>query len=320
MDSPSQLPRATVALPPDGPPAMSPRARRAAQRLDVPLQALPIPGSGKRITEKDVLLAAKARAGVPMTAAARQLAAERGVDAGPLARKLGRRLHAADVAKLDPVALRLPAERARLTPAELQAAVSATRTVREVPQIAMEAFVPAGALIREQPAAVTAMWIKALAGLLADEAFKPFRAVIDGEDLVYRGQINIAYIVHRAGRSRTYSIANAEKRTVAQLADLLKTEPTMAETEGGGALITLLDMSHVPVDAVRTDVTAGQSAVMTVSSLQARTVHHAGVNEWRVERGWNLYVAADARVIGADLLGFFISRLKSLLVDPSMLV
>src|ERR1700742_3065762 len=106
-DSNPKLPRAPVSLPPEGPPAMSPRARRLAEKLGVPLQALPIPAPGKRITEGDVLKAATLQRAVPMTTAARELAASRGVDASDLARKLGRRLHTEDIATLPPVPVRL---------------------------------------------------------------------------------------------------------------------------------------------------------------------------------------------------------------------
>jgi pyruvate/2-oxoglutarate dehydrogenase complex dihydrolipoamide acyltransferase (E2) component len=314
----SQLPRATVTLPPDGPPAMSPRARRAARRLSIPLQALPIPVNGKRITEKDVLSAAHARAAIPMTAAARKLVGEHGADPSALARKLGRRLHADDVAQLTPVALRLPAERIKLTPQELDTALQATRTVREIPQLSMEAFILAGPLLAHdtEPAAY---WVRALAMLLADETFKRFRAVLDGDELVYRGQINIAYIVHSAETSKAYQIPNVEKLSVRQLSHFLS-EAQHVNPPGGGALITLLDLSQLPVDTARIDITSGQSAVMTMSALQSRVMHNAALNEWRFEKGWNLHVAADARVIGADLLGFFISRLKSLLDNPSVIV
>ena len=87
-----------------------------------------------------------------------------------------------------------------------------------------------------------------------------------------------------------------------------------------GVLITVRDLSALPIDGFRAEVEPGESAVITVSALQSRMVHHAERGEWVFEQGWRIFMGADARVITPELLGFFISRLKSLIEIPSTCV
>ena len=313
-----RLPRAPVQLPPEGPPAMSPRARRAAAQLNVPLQALPIPAPGKRITARDVLAAAQRGKKIPMTTAARKLAADRGVDAAELGRKTGRRLNARDVGKLDPVALRLPAERVKLSAAQIEHAIRATTAMRDVPQIGVDAFIPSTGLAIGGMDLAPAL-LHAIARVLTDETFKPFRAVLDGDDWVYRGQLNLDYVAHRTGGATadSYLLQNTEKLTPDAIRDVLSAPPVSFDVIHAGVLITVRDLSALPVDGFRAEVEPGQSAVLTVSALQSRMVHEADRGEWVFERGWRIFMGADARVISPELLGFFISSLKSAIENPS---
>ncbi len=282
--------------------------------MDVPLQALPIPAPGKRITERDVLAAAKQSKSVPMTTAARKLAAARGVDGAELSGKIKRRLKSQDVAKLNPVELRQPAERVKLSHEELEHAVRATTLIRDVPQIGVDAFLP-----RVRGAALAPSLLHAIAQLLTEETFKPFRAVLDGDDCVYRGQLNLNYVAHRAdgATADSHLLQNTEKLSPEAIGDVLAQAPVPFDALQAGVLITVRDLSALPVDGFRAEVEPGQSAVITVSGLQSRMVHSVERGEWVFEQGWRIYMGADARVITPELSGFFISRLKSRIENPS---
>ena len=321
------FPRAPVPLPPEGPPAISPRARKTATLLKIPLQALPIPAAGRRITEKDVRAAARARGAAPMTSAARDLAAERGTLGLDLARKLRRRIKAADAAELRPVPLRCPALRVRMQPDEIEQAQRAARSVREVPQLAASAFIPAAPLVQRcgnDASGIAASFIQALGRILADDAFKPFRAVIDGDDFVFRGQLNIGYALYGESPETLgeTTFQNVDRMSFDELQAAIKALPTRQKVPAlkGAALVTLHDFRNLPLQSLHLSVERGQAALLSLSEMQSRFVHDVTKRESVIEFGWPIMIAADARVISPALIGFFTKKLKSFLEIPALLL
>jgi pyruvate/2-oxoglutarate dehydrogenase complex dihydrolipoamide acyltransferase (E2) component len=318
--STSVLPPSPVPLPPEGPPAISPRARKTARLLKIPLQALPLPGAGRRITERVVLAAARARAAAQMTSAARHVATERGSLGVELFQKLKRRVTAADAAGLKQAPLRCSAERLRMSSWQLERATAATRSA-SIPQITAAVFISA---FRGGDSAVAVSLIHALGRVLADDQFRLFRAVVDRDELVCRGQINVAYFDHgqSPNGSASSTFYNVDRLPIEELRQAMSEAPSRQNipAAAGIALVSLHDMRKLPVDSLQLPIEPGQAACITISGSQNRMVQDSKRREWILQNGWELQVSADARVIDASLVGFFIKNLKSFWEITSLLI
>ena len=331
-DASFELPPAPVALPPAGPPAISPRAQRALRRLGIPIQALAIPVPGKRITEREVLAAAHIRGGLRMTAAARRAAAARGTLGIELPRApaFAGRLKAADIEKLPPIALRLPAERVRMTPEQLERLALLSRANQHVPLIKVSAFLPAGPLLQrgEDATGIAAFFVRAIGRILADERLREFRAILDGPDRVYRGQLNVGYTRYAPLSANTAAGSVERTGTTFYNVDRLGQAEVAAAMSGcsdgarmPGALVSFHDMTRLGIESLEVNLEPGESAAIALGGLQIRPTQKGPVNtEWVAEKGWVLFVTADARVLNPGHVGIFTELLKYFLEIPTILL
>lgn len=344
MDN-DQLPPAPIALPREGLPRMSPRARRRARELLVPLQALELPPEGRRITEKDVLAAAEADRVVDATAAARELAWQKGIVLHRVF-AAGAHVEARDIEALPSVPLRLPAERTPLEPSRRAGAAGASYAQRLIPQFSVDMLALAEPVLelrrrlqrewgkREAPA-VEDFFLRALALLLADEAFRLFRAVVDGDDIVLRGEIAVGFAA--AGRSGTaFPVVHAaDQKPLKRLAQITREltaraqAGTLAPADQTGALVTLASLNAADVYDFRALVRPGEAAILTLPRPQPRPLWH-GVGGAPDEIGpgmlatieptWQLTLSVDQRLVDGALGATFLRRLKETIEAPQRLV
>jgi pyruvate dehydrogenase E2 component (dihydrolipoamide acetyltransferase) len=350
------LPPSPVPLPREGPPRISPRARRRARELKVPLQALPLPAVGKRITDREVLAAAEALNAIEATPAAREAAYAKGLalPLPPLAPPYeggenGGAAHAPlklkDLEGQQKAQLRVPAERAPMNPLRRAVAENMAYAQQFIPQFSVDMLALASPLLelrhtlqrdwgkRDAPG-IDDFFIRAAALVLADDAFKPFRAVLDGGDAVYRGEINIGFavnvenqgviapVVKGADRLSLKQIAQATRELVAKAR-----HKHLNSAEYLGGLMTISNLGMLPVQSFRAIVRPGESAILAIPSPHPRFVFESDGRP-RNDRNpqvtmattWQLSLSADHRIVDGVLAGNFLLKLKSFLECPERLI
>jgi pyruvate/2-oxoglutarate dehydrogenase complex dihydrolipoamide acyltransferase (E2) component len=341
---------------------MSPRARRRARELLVPLQALGLPLPGQRISERDIEEAAAANARVDASREARRMAYEKGVVLHRVFAP-GRRVDVSDVEVLPPAPLRLPAERVPLNPAHRAAAESMAYAQQFIPQFGVEALALAAPLqsLRERlqsdwgkrdAPSLACLFIRALGLLLSDDVFRSFRGVVDGPDVVYRGELAVGFTVALADGGSIAPVVRGLDRL--GLRDLTRTvrdltararQKRLSAAESSGALLTLADLSASEVYSFRALVRPGESAVLALPAPHPRHVWAGSVpvsadsasraavplytdgglfpepmGQATVAVSWLLSLTADRRLVDEPLAVSFLTRLKSLVEVPEQLV
>ena len=342
------LPPSPVPLPREGPPRISPRARRRARELKVPLQALPLPAVGKRITDRQVIAAAATLNAIEATPSAREAAYVKGLTPHPVSTPVSgahSRVRLKDLDDHPQTPLRVPAERVPMSPLRRAVAENMAYAQQFIPQFSVDMLALAGPLLdlrhalqrdwgkREAPG-IDDFFIRAAALVLADDAFKPFRAVLDGGDVVYRGEINISFavnlenqgviapVVKGADRLSLKQIAQATRELVAKAR---QKHLNAAEYQGG--LMTISNLGMLPVQSFRAIVRPGESAILAIPSPQPRFVAEAEGRP-RNDRNpqvtmattWQLSLSADHRIVDGVLAGNFLLKLKTLLECPERLI
>jgi len=342
------LPPSPVPLPREGPPRISPRARRRARELKVPLQALPLPAVGKRITDRQVISAAATLDAIEATPAAREAAYVKGLTPHPVSdgsAPAHTRLRLKDLDDHPQTPLRVPAERAPMSPLRRAVAENMAYAQQFIPQFSVDMLALAGPLLdlrhalqrdwgkREAPG-IDDFFIRATALVLADDMFKPFRAVLDGGDVVYRGEINISFavnlesqgviapVVKGADRLSLKQIARATRELVVKAR---QKHLNAADYQGG--LMTISNLGMLPVQSFRAIVRPGESAILAIPSPQPRFVAESEARP-RNDRNpqvtmattWQLSLSADHRIVDGVLAGNFLLKLKSLLECPERLI
>lgn len=341
------LPPSPVPLPREGPPRMSPRARRLARELKVPLQALPLPAEGRRITDRDVRAAAATLDAIEATPAAREAAFAKGLAPHPVSSLSAphARLRLRDVENQPQTPLRVPAERSPLSPLRRAVAGHMVYAQQYIPQFSVEMLALAGPLLdlrhslqrdwgkREAPG-IDDFFIRAAGLALAEDAFKPFRAVLDGNDLVYRGEINISFAVNLEGQGViTPVVKGADRLSLQQVAQTTRELLARAKhkhlnaAEYSGGLMTISNLGMLPVQSFRAIVRPGESAILAVPSPQPRFVveSEGGSKSDRnpqvtMATTWQLSLSADHRIVDGVLAAHFLLKLKSLLECPERLI
>jgi pyruvate dehydrogenase E2 component (dihydrolipoamide acetyltransferase) len=334
------LPPSPVPLPHERHARMSPRARRIAEELKVPFQALGLPVDGKRITEREVRAAAEALEKVPATPTARQLARDKGLDLTRYAemQRDGHKLRAEDIERVAPRPLRLPAERKPLKPMRRAIAEHMAYAQQFIPQFSVDTIVQAEPLLtmrkqlqlewgkREAPS-VDDFFIRAVGMLLADDDFKPFRAVLDGNDLVYRGEIGVGLaisldehgvivpVLKHVDRMPLREIAAASRDVIAQAR-----HKTLKPSQYSGGLVTISNLGMADVSSFRAIVRPGESAILAIPSPQPRPVFMGENDEHAIRATWQLSLSCDHRLVDGALAATFLSKLKSLIDSPIRLI
>jgi len=344
-----QLPPSPIALPREGLPRMSPRARRRAKELLVPLQALQLPVAGKRITEREVVAIANAFAAIPVPPPVRQAAYAKGMT--PASLKLASAenpaLTEADILVLAAEPIRLPAERVALNPLKRAVAENMAYAQHYIPQFSVDMLVLAEPLFnlrkdlkrrwsrREQPS-IDDFFIRALGIALSEDRFKAFRGLVDGNDVVYRGEINVGFAVTLGERGVIAPVVKgADRLALKEIAcytkELLvkarrKNLKTADYSEG---LMTVSNMGMLPVDSFRAIVRPGESAILAVPGPHPRFVTDAqGEGLFGPEKAgrtlmamtWQLSLSADHRLMDGVLAAHFLLRIKNLIEAPGRLI
>jgi len=281
-----KLPATPVSLPREGPPAMSPRARRRARELRVPLQVLPIPAAGKRITERDVLAAAEA-------------------------------LKARQAEVTEPV--RYPAVREPLSTAELERARAWSYSQHCIPQLSVEALLPCAGILAglKKLAAesssvgvdVPDLMLRAVTQALCDEKFRAFRAVIDGTDRVLRGSIDLGFSTPEWPADARVVVKAADRM---DLAALVHSRKSTTPSSTGTALVTLAYYGGTGIISGNERVWPGDSAVLAVYDAQPQPILRPG-RGLEIQTAWKVVFTVDQRVIdrtlATDFLKFLMRRM-----------
>jgi len=335
----TSLPAVPVRLPREGAPPMSPRARRRARELHVPLQAMKLPAGGGRITEKDVLRAAEALAQVPADTAVRQSAFEQGVDLRTLSERAG----PDGTVTLDllqrqrPSPLRIPAERVPLPALRRTVAEQATVSQQTIPQGDVQIVVRCDPLFafreklqrewskRETPS-LDDCFLRAAGKLLGSDRFRAFRALIDRTDLVTRGAANIAFSVPLdSGASVSAVVHNVDQITLRELLPLTRDvlqrarQRKLRSADLHGAQITLCNLSSTSIASGSEIVRPGESAALLIPGPQLRpTVLPEGLIGFRTT--WLLNLSYDRRLIDPALAADFLGEFKRIVETPDTLL
>jgi len=285
------LPRTPVSLPREGPPAMSPRARRQARDLQVPLQVLPIPAPGRRITEADVLAAAEALKARPQ--------------------------EVSDV-------VRYPAVREALSTQEAQRARAWSYSQHCIPQLSLETLLPCAAVLSglkniglTQAPEVPDILLKAIAQALCDERFRAFRAIIDGGDRVLRGAIDIGFSLPSLPGDARLVIKGADRLSLAALVERRRslTKSQDRAEESSAALMSLVFYGGTGIFSGNERVWPGDSAVLAVYDAQPRPLLRPG-RSLEIQPAWKICLTVDQRLVdrgtATEFLRFLLRRMELL--------
>ena len=331
------LPPAPVSLPREGPPPMSPRARRRAREMLVPLQAIEFPPGGRRIGEKEVLRAAQALAAIPASETVRKEAFARGIDLRAVAPAVVGPLMPEQLARQRPTPLRLPAERAPLSAQRRHILEQALTAHEAIPQTDCQIVIRCDPLLqfreelqksfsRREVPSLNDLFIALFARVLADERFRMFRAVTDRSDIVVRGQADLAFTlaledggtiapVLRAADRLTLRNLAAATRDLAHRAGQRKLRPH--ELQGG--LATLCNLSNTAIASGREHVRLGQTAALLIPAPQLRpTVLPEGLVGFRTT--WLMNLSTDRRLIDPPLAADFLGEIKRHAENPKALL
>ena len=360
---PNLLPSAPVILPREGNPPISPRARRRLKEFGLPLQAISLPPEGRRITERDVLAVA-ARMNT-------QTQSESAAQMGSAAPKAQLESAAAiDISVAQDTAppqvqkmARVAAERTPLSSLRRTIAESMAYSQQWIPQFSIDMFVESEPLLalrrnlqeqwgKKLAPRVDDFFILALARLLDQEKFRAFRAVIDGNDLVVRGRINIGFAVSLGDRGDGDNgvlvpvVRNADRLSLQKLVPVTQDLVARARLrhlkplEQSGGLMTVSNLGESGVCSFRAIVRPGESAILAIPATQLRPVAPpAGVPAKRpaqnqlggsvngvetapagFQPAWQLSISVDHRLVDGALAGNFLSGLKSLVEYPTRLL
>ena len=269
------LPQTPVSLPREGPPAMSPRARRKARELHVPLQVLPIPAPGRRITEADVLTAAEALQTRPAETA---------------------------------TAIRYPALREPLSAAEAERARAWSYSQHCIPQLSLETLLPCAAVLSgikkldlaEAPG-IADLLLRAMAQSLCEERFRGFRALIDGPDRVIRGAIDLGYAPLTLPSDARIVVRAADRLSLSALVQ--QRRDALGASSGGNkesgtpdSLMSVVDYSATGIFSGNERVWPGNSAVVAVYDAQPHPILRPG-RSLEIQAAWKIALTVDQRLI-----------------------
>ena len=315
------LPRAPVPLPREGMPPMSPRARRRARLLNMPMQAFDLPPEGRRITERDVLAAAETLARLDDAAKSRLASAEP----------------------------RWPGQRVPLSSLRRSISEHMAYAQSVIPQFSVNVLVRAGPVLemrrrlakswgRKAVPAIDDFYLRALAILLAQETFKSFRGLIDGNDVVYRGAIHLGFAVSIKESTQGGVIVPVlqcvDRLNLKELSEKSRELATHARhrklktEEYSGALMTISNLGDSGVYSFREIVRPGESAILAIPAAHPRQIYAAmekkgrgaaAVKDVTTEPCWELSMSVDHRLVDGALAADFLARLKGLVEDPERL-
>ncbi|MFH0939011.1 MAG: 2-oxo acid dehydrogenase subunit E2 [Planctomycetota bacterium] len=300
----AKLPVAPVCLPHEGAPHISPRARRKLRELNISWTALQLPAEGRRITERDVLAAVQ---------------------------------HLTQSVEKSSASRRLSVERAPLNLAQRQIAEHAAYSQQFIPQFSLDMLALATPLLnlqktlqaekgRAEAPRLEDFFLRALGLTLADESFKVFRGVIDGDDVVYRSEINISFTVWLGENEMLTPVARGvDQLSLEALARMTRElrrragRKLSATFEYVGGIMTLISLESYHARSFRSIVRPGESATLTLPAAQPHLFPSARGKKTRTQLAWQLSLSADRRLVSEVLAAKFLSKIIALLEKPACL-
>jgi pyruvate dehydrogenase E2 component (dihydrolipoamide acetyltransferase) len=319
-------------------PPISPRARRAAERLGIDWTLLTGSGSTGRIRERDVLAAVTRPVSAPTRATphVRRLAEEAGVDLGQVAAsRPGGRVTRADVlaAGAQPIAV-APEVGSPLTPVRrviVERMAESARTVAPV-TLTTEADATELARIREhlkEELAATGEAIPSFTdlllriGALALVEHPALNASLVEETIVQHAAIHVGVAVDTERGLLVPVVRDADRKSVAAIA--AETARLIAETRAGsvspddlrGGTFTVTNLGMYEIDAFTPIVNLPEAAILGVGRVVARPVVVDEASETiAVRKMMALSLTFDHRVVDGAPAARFLQRIKAMIERP----
>ncbi len=324
---------ATVARPTAGA-SSSPRARRIAEELEVPLGVLPGSGPDGRVVERDVRDYVRRLGSIAFTPTAKRLAFDKGVDLPAVAAEVGdRRVTKEDVERavaagigVGGTAAGVSGQRVALSPMRRTIAQRMASSKQTVPHF----YLVGEVLMREALAmlkrasetagkvTVTGLLVKAIGVALRENPKVNCR--FDGDAVVLNEACNVGVavavddglfvpVIKRADGKGLQDIS-AELRSLAEAARAGKLIPEQYE----GGSVTLSNLGMYGVDAFLPIINPPESCIVGVGRIAERVVAHEGGIQ--VEPVMQVTVSADHRATDGAKAAQFFQSLKAHLEAP----
>ena len=327
---PTQAPTTAVAEAPPGRLFASPRARRVARELLVPLQLVRGSGPNGRIVERDVLAYAERLRGVRATPTAREIAFRRGVDlaavrgTGPDGRVTRADVEAAPAAA-PAVGRNVPLTAMRRIVAERMSESKAT-----IPHFYLTAEVDmtAAVLLRKRlddegrKVSYNDMLIRACAMAFAE--VPEMNRAWAGDGLLERPSVDIGLAVALDGGLIVPVVRACERKSLFEIAEMTRSlierargkRLTPDEYSGGGFTISNLGMFCV--QTLAPIIQPGEVAILGVGQIAPKPVvvgDGIAIRQMTI-----LTLACDHRVVDGAIAARFLKTLKEALEEPSSLL
>lgn len=321
---------AAAATAPPGRVFASPRARRLATELKVPLELVKGTGPNGRIVERDVRAHGERAARVRATPTAREVAFHRGVDiaavraSGPDGRVMRADVEAAPAAA-PPFGQRLPLTAMRRIVAERMAHSKAT-----IPHFYLTAEVDMTEAVRlrarladeGRKVSFNDMLVRACA--MAFAQVPEMNRAWGGDALIERGSVDIGLAVALDGGLIVPVVRACESKSLLEVAaatrDLVERARgkrlTPEEYSGGGFTISNLGMFCV--QTVAPIIQPGEVAILGVGQIAPKPV--AAGEGIAIRQMTTLTLACDHRVVDGVIAARFLKALKKALEKPSRLL
>ncbi len=307
----------------------SPRARKIAGELEVPLQVLHGSGPGGRIIERDVrAYVAEVEERRP-TPAARRLAYQRGVDLRTVGRQAGGgRVRRQDVQGAAPGAAPVgPGRRVPLSPMRTTIAQRMTASKQQIPhfylvgEVVMDAATEMAAQVEADTGeriTITALLVKA-AGLALRENPR-VNARFDGDAVLLNGRCNVGVAVAVEDGLFVPVIRDADARSLAEtarqlqrLASRARNEQLIPEDYEGGS-ITLSNLGMYGIDYFQAIINPPESCILGIGTVREQPVARDGM--LGIARMMKVSLSADHRVVDGVQAARFFQTFRELLESP----
>jgi len=311
----------------------SPRARKVARELSIPVEVLAGSGPGGRVVEQDVLAYGEKLGAVRCTPAAKVAAYEAGVSLVDLAAASpGGRLTKEDVAEAVKTgagrrAAPAPGQRVPLSPMRHTIAQRMTMSKQTVPHFYLvgDAMMrAAGEYAREltestgQKITITTLIIKAVG--IALKRHPRVNGRFDGDAAVLNAACNVGVAVAVEDGLFVPVVKDADRKGLAQistelreLAGLARQGKLIPEQYEGGS-VTLSNLGMFGVDYFIPIINPPESCIVGIGRIKDEAiVSDGGI---RIEPVMKISISADHRIVDGLQTAQFFSTLKELLENP----
>lgn len=310
---------------------VSPRARRRARELRVPVRCLRGSGPNGRVIEQDVLEYARRRGDLKITPLALQIAYDRGIDllslqgTGP-----GGKISREDVEAAQPAPQPGALRRVPLTPMRRIIAQRMAESKATVPHFYLDIEVDMTALIVLRSELNSAGTVKISfndlilrACALAFQQVPLMNVSWGGDALLYREAVDIGIAVALEDGLIVPVVRNLQQKTLETIAretqGLIEKARSKRLTpdDYGNASMTLSNLGMYDVQRVFPIINPGESCILGVGRIAEKVVaRHGGIH---VRNMACLVLACDHRVVDGAIAAQFFKAAKDALENPSVL-